>query len=182
MNRLVFGVFSDSESANSAIDDLSRAGFSRDDVSVIVQDERVRGQIDQGGSTVENVAGGAASGAATGGVIGGLLGLLAGLTAFTVPGLGALLIGGPIASALGLTGAAATTVSGAVTGALAGGLVGALVGLGVPQEQAQMYEERVKSGNVLVIVSADDEAEAAAARSAIEGSGAHDINSYTVTR
>ena len=62
------------------------------------------------------------------------------------------MIGGPLIAALGLGGAAATTASGALTGALAGGLIGALVGLGVPEDQAKIYDERVRSGDILVTV------------------------------
>ena len=47
-----------------------------------------------------------------------------------------------IAAALGLTGVAATTVSGALTGALAGGLIGALTGLGFTKEDAELYQRK----------------------------------------
>jgi hypothetical protein len=150
MADTVFGVFSDRDNAESAINDLESAGYNAKDISIIMKDADEAQVIHD--NTGASVAGGAASGATTGGIIGGITGLLIGIGAIAIPGVGAFLIGGPIAAALGLTGAAATTVSGAATGALAGGLLGALMGLGVPEEDARVYEESVKSGAILVAV------------------------------
>lgn len=170
MAGVVLGVFSDRTAADRAVDDLQGAGFNPKDISIIMKDEVVSGTGETQGRG-ENMAEGAVSGATTGGVVGGIAGLLIGVGALAIPGIGGLLIGGPIAAALGLTGAAATTVSGAVTGALAGGLVGALVGLGVPEEEAQVYEQRVKEGAVLIAVptASDNNVDV---RSIIESHGA----------
>jgi hypothetical protein len=104
--------------------------------------------------TGTDVATGTVSGATTGAIIGGIAGLL---SSFMLPGLGAIFIGGPIAAALGLTGAAASTVSGAATGALAGGLIGALTNLGLSKNDAKYYEDRVKEGAILVAVPTYDD-------------------------
>ena len=80
-----------------------------------------------------------------------------GVGALAIPGIGALFIAGPIAAALGLTGVAATTVSGALSGAVAGGLVGGLVGLGFSHEDAELYERRIRSGDIMVAVTLRDE-------------------------
>jgi uncharacterized membrane protein len=148
--RLILGVFGDTDNAEDAIDDLREFGLNPKDISIVMKDKEGREEL--AGNTGANVAGSAASGAATGGVIGGIAGLLIGIGAIAIPGVGALLIGGPLAAALGLTGAAATTVSGAVTGALAGGIVGALVGLGLPEHEAREYEDRIKQGGILVVI------------------------------
>lgn len=66
--------------------------------------------------------------------------------------------------------------SGVATGALAGGLVGALVGLGVPEEQAKIYEERIKSGSILVAL-ATGSADEAEVKSILESHGADQIRS-----
>lgn len=150
MKKTVLGVFSSQEDAQSAIDDLQDAGYEARDISIIMKNkERAEEFAASNGNTVAN---GAVSGAVTGGVIGGIAGLLLGVGAIAVPGIGALLIGGPIAAALGATGAAATTVSGATTGILAGGFIGALMGLGIPNEDAAIYEERIRSGGILVAI------------------------------
>ena len=149
---MVFGVFSERTNAESAINELEAEGFNPKDISIVMQNKEDAELIHN--STGASVVDSAATGAATGAAIGGLAGLLVGIGAIAIPGVGALLIGGPLAAALGLSGAAAATVSGAATGALAGGFIGALVGLGVPEEDARIYEERIKSGAILVAVPA----------------------------
>jgi uncharacterized membrane protein len=88
----------------------------------------------------------AATGAITGGVVGGTLGLLAGIGTLAIPGLGPFIAAGPIVAALG----------GTAAGAAAGGVVGALVGLGIPEEEAKVYEARLKEGGYLVAVQVQD--------------------------
>ena len=156
-HKLILGVFSEREQAEKAINGLEEAGYPAKDISIVMKDKTEAHAVAE--NTGASVADSAVSGATTGGVIGGIAGLLVGIGAITIPGIGALLIGGPLAAALGLSGAAATTVSGAVTGALAGGLVGALVGLGVPEEDARVYEERIKAGAILVAVPLKNEPE-----------------------
>lgn len=153
--QTVIGIFQDRFDAQSAIDELNDMGFNPKDVSVVIKEGvTVAGTSGKKGGSV---AEGAVSGAATGGVLGGLAGLLIGIGALAIPGVGAFLVGGPIAIALGLTGAAATTISGATTGALAGGLVGGLIGLGVPEDVARVYEQRVREGAVLLAVPTNTE-------------------------
>lgn len=148
MEAQTFGIFADRSAADRAIDELTDRGYGVDELSVFVHDMET---YQEGGRT-ENVAEGAVSGAATGGVVGGIAGLLVGVGAIAIPGVGGLLAAGPVAAALGLTGAAATTFTGAASGAVAGGLIGALIGMGVPEDTAQVYEERIREGGVLLAV------------------------------
>lgn len=148
--RTTIGVFSSRKEAEEAIEELARAGYSPKEMSVLTREMEEVGSL--GGNVSDNVAGGIASGLATGGALGGVAGILMGAGALTIPGIGPLLIGGPIAATLGLTGAAATATSAAITGALAGGMVGGLVGLGVPEEAARVYEKRLSEGAVLLAV------------------------------
>jgi hypothetical protein len=94
---------------------------------------------------------GAGVGATTGTVLGGVTGFLIGVGLLAIPGVGPVLAAGAEISALG------ATLAGAGTGALAGGIVGALVGLGIPEKQAKVYENRVKAGDYLLMVSGDDD-------------------------
>jgi len=95
-----------------------------------------------------------AEGAAAGGAIGGAAGaVIAGLTAaaaVAVPGIG-VLAAGPIVAAL----------AGGGMGAAAGGLLGTLVGTGRKTHEAEVYDDEVKRGNILLGVHTDshDEAE-----------------------
>lgn len=152
----VIGIFSDKMQAEAAINSLELKGYDPKDLSVIVKDQA---PLSETGSKGGSIAQGAVSGATAGGVLGGLAGLLIGLGAISIPGVGALLIAGPIAGALGLTGAAAALVSGATTGTLVGGLLGGLVSLGIPDEEARVYEQRIREGAVLLAVPASGSAE-----------------------
>lgn len=179
MSQVVMGVFTDREDAESALIDLEDEKFKVSDISIIMKDQGQAKELaeDTGASTAE----GAVSGATTGGVIGGIAGLLIGVGAITIPGIGALLIAGPVAAALGLTGAAATTVSGAITGALAGGLIGALVSLGVPEEDAKVYEERVREGGILLVVPVSDR-KSEEVEEILDQNGADQIRSIDIKR
>lgn len=148
--QTIIGVFSSADDAENLVDELEIKGYNSKEMSIIAKDNaHLYKKVGSKGGAVTS---GAVSGATAGGVIGGLAGLLIGLGAIAIPGIGGLLIGGPLAAALGLTGAAATTVSGATTGILAGGLVGGLVALGIPEDVARVYEERVREGAVLLAV------------------------------
>lgn len=149
MAKSIVAVFKRKQDAEDALNELNTLGYDPKSISVVMR------QLEESENTNmrgENMAAGAASGAGTGAIVGGIAGLLVGIGALAIPGFGAVLVGGPIAAALGLTGAAATTTTGALTGALAGGVVGALVGLGVPEEQARQYDEIIKAGGVLLAV------------------------------
>lgn len=151
MTHTILGIFAERTDAEEAINHLEKDGYNPKNISIVMKDSGEQTQLEN--NTGANVAGGALSGATTGAVVGGIAGLLAGTV---MPVLGGLLIAGPIGAAIGLTGAAATTVSGAATGAVAGGLLGALLGLGVPEETAQVYETRVNEGGILIAIPAEE--------------------------
>jgi hypothetical protein len=148
MNKTLFAAFADRSHANMAIEELEAAGYNAKEMSVI--GKHISSEDGRGISDAHEVSAGAVSGATTGGVIGGLTGLLAGAGIF--PALAGLLIGGPVAVALGLTGMAATAVSGVATGALAGTLIGALSKIGLPEEHSQYYEGVVEHGGIVLAV------------------------------
>lgn len=175
MSKLVLGIFQNREEAEDAVDELEDKGFAPKDISIVMRDERGEVQETPGSTVAE----GTAAGVATGGALGALAGLLIGVGALAVPGIGGLLVGGPLAAALGLTGAAATTVSGAVTGALAGGLLGALTGLGVPEEEARVYEEEIREGGVLLAIPVREENDDTA-RKILSDVGADKIRTITL--
>ena len=141
------GLFYSRDEAEKAVRELKQAGFDMDRVSVIAKDaDKVAGH-----DTTEDVGNkadeGAGTGAVTGGILGGLTGLLVGLGTLAIPGVGPILLAGEVATAL------ATTAAGAGIGAAAGGLIGALIGLGIPEEKARIYNERVGKGSFLVMVT-----------------------------
>lgn len=152
MEYTVLGLFENRTDVEQMIERLRDEGFNPEEMSIVMRNREEAEEIES--NTGADVVGGAASGATTGAIIGGLAGLV---SAIAIPGIGAFFIGGPLAAALGLSGAAASTVSGAATGAVAGGLIGALTGLGLSEDEASEYENRIKEGAIFVAVPASDE-------------------------
>lgn len=153
-HRRAVGVFSSRHEAEHALNELRDSGFVMDRVSVVAKDADRADQL--GGADMSNKVGnkadeGATAGAVTGGALGGLTGLLVGLGTLAIPGIGPIMLGGAAATAL------ATTLSGGAIGAAAGGLIGALVGLGIPEERAKVYNDRVSRGDYLVMVDGTDD-------------------------
>jgi uncharacterized membrane protein len=171
METTTVGVFENRENAEMTIHDLRNLGVTDADISYAYSTPEGTVNVDGDG----NKAGaGAASGATTGAVVGALAGLA--VANGILPGLGTLFVAGPLATALGFTGAAATTVAGAATGAAAGGLLGALVGLGISDSDAQKYVERVRKGAVLVSARSMN---ALAMRDIFAKHGAEEIREYS---
>ena len=177
MAETMLGIFSNREMAENAIAQLEKNNYDVKNMSIIMKESEESKKLAQ--NTGAHVGSGVATGAATGAILGGIAGILIGIGAIAIPGVGALLVGGPIAAALGLTGVAATTTTGVVTGALAGGIVGGLVSLGVPEERARTYEERINHGGILLAVPTL-EGDAAKVQSIYEKNGASDIQGITL--
>lgn len=137
--RTVVGLFARREEADAAIRDLKAAGFTDQQVGVAMQDRAEQTELLE--STGVSEAEGAATGAVSGGIVGGLIGLLGSLL---IPGVGPILVGGVLAS----------TLAGAGIGAATGGVIGALMGMGVPEHDAQHFDQGLRSGNALVTVNA----------------------------
>lgn len=146
------GVYATHADAEIALRELKAFGITDSNISYVYADRAGDIVDNQNGDKVASSAG---SGATTGAVLGAVAGFI--VANGILPGLGSLFVAGPLATALGLTGAAATTVAGAMTGLAAGGLIGALSGMGVNEEDANMYQTLVKRGDVLVIAHSDSE-------------------------
>ena len=163
--KSVFCIARDYGQASRIVEDLKMAGFSNNDISVLLPDKE--GTKDFAYKKGTKAPEGAATGAGTGGVLGGALGWLAGIGALAIPGVGPFIAAGPIMAAL----------SGAAIGATAGGLVGALVGLGIPEYEAKRYESRLREGGILISVHSDSSDETKRAKEIFERDGATDIAS-----
>src|SRR6478672_9945816 len=118
MEKAVFCIAKTEAQATSIVDQLKTAGFSNNDISVLLPDKT--GTKDFAHKKNTKAPEGAITGAGTGGVLGGVLGWLAGIGSLAIPGVGPFIAAGPIMAAL----------SGAAIGAAAGGIVGTLVGMG----------------------------------------------------
>jgi hypothetical protein len=160
--RTAVGVFQDRAQAERAFDALRSAGFTEEQIGMVMRDQE--GSAEQQGSgdrepSVEEAGG---SGAAGGGLLGGVLGAVA---AGAIPGVG------PIIAVGALTG----IIGGAAIGAAAGGIGGYLASQGVPEDEAQYYEEEFKGGRLLVTVDAGDRYDEATA--ILRDSGGYDAES-----
>jgi hypothetical protein len=164
-NTAVFGIYRTVTQAEQAVDRLLAAGYSNNDISVLLPDSKSSKEFAHEKNT--KAPEGTTTGVTTGGAIGGTLGLLAGIGALAIPGLGPFIAAGPIMSAL-----AGLGVGGAV-----GGLIGALVGMGIPEYEAKRYEGRVKEGGVLLSVHCNSSEEISRAKDLLKQTGAEDIAS-----
>ena len=163
MAQAVFCLAKTEAQAITIVDQLKAAGFSSNDISVLFPDKT--GTKDFAHEQHTKAPEGAATGAGTGGILGGALGWLVGIGALAIPGLGPFIAAGPIMAAL----------SGAAAGAALGGITGALIGLGIPEYEAKRYEGKIKEGNILISVHAEDSTERARAKEIFERLGAEDI-------
>jgi hypothetical protein len=142
--KMVTGVFRDRYDAERAFDYLHTAGYLDSEINVLMSD-RTRASYYPGQEQDKHNAGtlateGMGVGGAIGTALGATLAAVAAIgTSLALPGLG-LIIAGPIAAAL----------AGGGAGAVTGGIIGALVGAGMTEQNAQAYEEALRSGGVVI--------------------------------
>jgi hypothetical protein len=169
-NKAVFGLYSTRRQVENAVDELKAQGFRNTDISVLLP-ENV-GTKDFAHEKGTKAPEGMATGATSGAVVGGALGWLAGIGALAIPGVGPLIAAGPIIAAL----------TGVGVGGAVGGITGGLIGMGIPEYEAKRYEGRIKSGNILLSVHADDSTWIDKAERILKSTGAEDISSTAETK
>ena len=134
MAKAVFGIAKSEEQATRIVDDLKEAGFSNDDVSVLLPDRA--GSRDFAHEHHTKAPEGAAAGAVAGGVTAGVLGWLVGIGTLAIPGVGPLIAAGPIMAALERRGRRRSRRN---------GLAGALVGSEFPNTKPSSTRARSKT-------------------------------------
>jgi hypothetical protein len=160
----VFCIATTEIQAEDIVSQLKNEGFSNDDISVLFPDKT--GTKDFAHEKHTKAPEGTVTGVGAGGVLGGVLGWLAGLGTLAIPGIGPFIAAGPVMAAL----------SGAAVGAAVGGLAGGLIGMGVPEYEAKRYEGRVREGNFLISVHAENGQEAERVKDIFKEAGAQDIS------
>jgi hypothetical protein len=135
---ILVAAFADPVEARQCIEDLRRAGYTDTEIGVVAPDhfELDREEIAEHSMVAEGSVFGAFAGASIGSIWG--IAMAAGL----LPVIGPIMAGGMLAS----------VVVTAATGAALGGLAGGLVGLGVPEEEAARYEQKLHEGQVLITI------------------------------
>lgn len=156
--QTVVALFREHNGAESSLRELrTHTSYRPAEIGVAARDRATEHRLADGAgatATATHAAEGAVSGAVGGGVLGGLAGWLLAIGAITLPGIGPIVAGGALASALGV--AAGTAVAGAGIGAAVGGLAGALVGLGIPEDDAAYVDKGFREGHIVITVRAYD--------------------------
>ncbi len=163
----VIAAFNDLPDAQKALAALRQAGFRADQIGIASPEKQViqEGVYDPGKkATVEN----SATGMIAGGAIGGLLG--AAIATALLPGLGPIVVGGLLAG-IG---------TGAVAGIRSTGFVRAAMDLGIPEEEARLYEREMIAGNTIVMVRSN--ARYAEASDILRQAGAHDVHQPVIAQ
>ena len=144
----VVGVYDTMEQAEKAVQQLNQGGVSVAHVSIVAKNLENEKKI-VGFVTTGDVA---KSTACAGAWMGGLFGLLTGAAFLWVPGIGPMIVAGPLAAAL------LGSIEAAAVGGATGGLLGALVGWGVSKDHILKYEQNINAGKFLLIYngSADE--------------------------
>ena len=131
---VVVGTFDEYAQSQAAVRALIANGVSTEAISVV-------GRREAEATPLHEDTSGAAIGIGTGALLGGALAAMG----LAIPGIGAVLVAGPLAAAL----------AGASVGAAAGGIIGVLVDLGVPDEAARLHLDAVRTGATLVVATVD---------------------------
>jgi hypothetical protein len=161
---VAYGIFTDRDSFEGALNALRAAGFRNSDISAVLP-ERDQTTKDLAHEINTKAPEGAATGAGAGAAVGGVLGWLVGIGALAIPGIGPLVAAGPIVAALAGAGAVGAT----------GGLVGGLIGAGIPEVEAKRYAGRIREGGYLISVHCDDRDWASRAKEILDGAGGRDV-------
>lgn len=163
----VVAIYGTHAGAEEAVKELQHSGFDMKKLSIVGKDCH----------TEEHVVGYYNAGdrmkywGKLGAFWGGLWGLLFGAAFFWVPGVGPLVVGGPLAS----------WIVGALEGAaIVGGLsaLGAgLYSIGIPKDSVLKYEHAVRNDKYLLVAHGTAD-EVQQAKRILEASQAHDVESY----
>ena len=153
----VVAVFASHDKAEDAVRKLQKSGFDMKKLSIVGKDyhtdEHVVGYYNAGDRMMYW--------GKLGAFWGGFWGLLFGSAFFWVPGIGPLLVAGPLAAAI---------LGALENAALVGGLsaLGAgLYSLGIPKDSVVEYETAVKAGNLVLVAHGTPE-DVAKAKSIVE--------------
>jgi hypothetical protein len=140
MAKTIVAMYQDPAVAQKVIDQLIEAGFSADDISLLVKDA---GGV-MTSARKEDVSSGDGAG------FGALIGALVGIGTALVPGIGPVLGAGPIAVAL-------TVGIGAAAGAVTGGVTAGLLDLDVDASQANEFVNGLRWSGTIVSLTTKDE-------------------------
>jgi uncharacterized membrane protein len=159
----VVAVYDTHAAADDAVKELQKAGFDMKKLSVVGKDYHTDEQVVGYYNAGERMKHWGKLGA----FWGGLWGLLFGAAFFWVPGIGPVLVGGPLVAWI------IAALEGAAVGGGLSAIGAGLYSLGIPKDSIVMYEAAVKAGNYVVVAhgTADEAAKARNILSTLKPSG-----------
>ncbi len=169
--RTCVATYKTHQSADDAVKRLQKAGFDMKRISVIGNDYHSEEQVVGYYNTGDRMKAWGKVGA----FWGGLWGILLGSAFFMVPGIGPLVVAGPLVSAIvgGLEGAV-------VVGGLSA-IGAALTSVGIPKDSIIRYEERLSVGEYLVLFNGFEPEVAEAAALLMDNTDHSSVDTYEKT-
>ena len=168
-DRSVVGIFGDHQGAESAVKELQKSGYDMKKLSVVGKDYHTEENVVGYYNTGERMA----TWGKYGLFWGWIFGLLFGSAFFFIPGIGPIMVGGPLVS--WIVGAIETAV---VTGGLTA-LGGALSGIGIPKDSVLRYETAIKASKFILVVHGNaqevDKAKAILLQNKAEEATVHEV-------
>jgi len=144
--RTISAIFKTESQVDGAVRRLIERGVANDHISVMGRNFQSQTRITGFISKRDVILGGLRSGAIFGSLFGSFLSLLSGVGILFIPFVGSVVAAGPISALLlGAT-------SGAIAGSVGAGLVSVLVSLGMPEQQAAVYQTRLQAGEFVLMV------------------------------
>ncbi len=141
-NCSAVGLFSNHQDAETAVKELQKAGCDMRTLSVVGKDYQTEEHVVGFYNTGERMA----TWGKNGMFWGWIWGLLFGSAFFVIPGLGPVMVGGPLVS--WIIGALEAAV---LTGGLTA-LGGALASIGIPKDSVLRYETALKANKFLLVI------------------------------
>jgi hypothetical protein len=168
-NNIVVAVYDAHTQAELAVKELQSSGFDMKKLSIVAKNPHVE----------ENVVGFYSTGdrmkhwGKTGAFWGGIWGMLFGAAFFAIPGIGPVLVAGPLVA--WIVGA----LEGAVVVGGAGAIGAGLFSVGIPKDSVLKYEIALKTDKFLLLFHGTEH-EAGRAREILQGTHAAELNVHSV--
>ncbi|WP_257284788.1 DUF1269 domain-containing protein [Endozoicomonas sp. SESOKO1] len=162
-------IYKTHQAADDAVKYLQKAGFEMKKISVVGSDYHTEEHVVGYYNTGDRMK----AWGKMGGFWGGLWGVLFGAAFFMIPGLGPMVVAGPLVSAIvgGLEGAV-------IVGGLSA-LGAGLASMGIPKNSIVRYEESLSAGSFLLLYNDTEENVAAAAKVLLESSDHEGVETHS---
>jgi cation transport regulator ChaB len=144
--RTISAVFKTESQIDTVVRRLLERDVSNEHISVMGRNFQSKTRITGFISKRDVILGGLRNGAIFGSLFGSFLSLLSGIGVLFIPFVGPVVAAGPISALLlGAT-------SGAIAGSAGAGLVSVLMSLGMPEQQAAIYQTQLQAGEFVLMV------------------------------